>query len=431
MTSRETNILRNTKLIGLLFIALIAAGVWSTYAVFTKKFTDYDEVSLETSRAGLNLPARADVKLRGVIVGEVLQQSASSDGAELTLGLYPDQVDTIPRNVTARIEPKTLFGEKYVALQIPESPDGAHIEAGDTITQTVLAHEVEETLNDLYPLLRTVQPAEINTTLNALATALEGRGEKIGENLETLDSYLQRVNPQLPDVVEDLRLLAKTSDLYTEVFPDIATTLRSSVTTGNTLVQREKKLNRLFDDVSAFSDTTRGFLDENEDNIIRVNELADAQFEVLGKYAPEFPCLTSGIVKAGKLQAQAFRGFTLHINLEMLPHQPRAYGPQDKPRYGDKRGPYCGSLPDSPYNQKNIAPSPGNADDGVDEPTGKGTMRSPLAWAETDAYAGSADEAAFVRSLLAASLGRDSSEVSDLSVMLFAPLVRGTEVSMR
>ena len=61
-------------------------------------------------------------------------------------------------------------------------------------------------LTDLYPLLRTVQPAELNQTLNALATALEGRGEKIGENLETLDGYLKRLNPQIPALVEDLRL---------------------------------------------------------------------------------------------------------------------------------------------------------------------------------------------------------------------------------
>ncbi len=45
--------------------------------------------------------------------------------------------------------------------------------------------EVEKVLSDLYPLLRTVQPAEINQTLNALATALEGRGDKLGQNLET------------------------------------------------------------------------------------------------------------------------------------------------------------------------------------------------------------------------------------------------------
>jgi hypothetical protein len=33
--------------------------------------------------------------------------------------------------------------------------------------------------------------------------------------------------------------------------------------------------------------------------------------------------------------------------------------------------------------------------------------------------------------MLAATLGRDSSDISDASVMLFAPLVRGTEVTMR
>ena len=33
-------------------------------------------------------------------------------------------------------------------------------------------------LSDLYPLLRTVQPAAMNYTLTALADALEGRGER-------------------------------------------------------------------------------------------------------------------------------------------------------------------------------------------------------------------------------------------------------------
>ena len=357
------SVLRNTKLVGVLFIALLLTGVWFTFAIFTKKFADYEEVSLETSSAGLQLPERADVKMRGVIVGEVLDMSASNDGAELTLGLYPNQTETIPSNVTARIEPKTLFGEKYVALQIPDQPAGDHIQAGDTIERSVVATEVEETLNDLYPLLRAVQPAELNKTLSALATALEGRGDRLGENLVTLDGYLRRINPQIPALVEDLRLLSDTSDLYSDVFPDIATTLRNSVTTGNTLKGREAKLNRLFDDVTGFSDTTRAFLAENGTNIIRVNQLAAQQLRVFAKYSPEFPCLTSGIVNAGKLQAEAFRGFTLHIDLELLPHQPRAYGPQDKPRFGDKRGPYCGTLPNSPYNQKNIcllytSPSP-------------------------------------------------------------------------
>ena len=104
------------KVLGVVFLCLLLAGVYLTYAIFTKKFTDYDEVTLQTSTIGLQLPERADVKIRGVIVGEVLdfEANGAGDGAELTLGIFPSELDTIPANVTGSIVPKTLFGEKYV-----------------------------------------------------------------------------------------------------------------------------------------------------------------------------------------------------------------------------------------------------------------------------------------------------------------------------
>ena len=64
------------KVLGVAFILLLLVAVWFTYAIFTKKFADYDEVTLQTSEIGLQLPARADVKIRGVIVGEVLDVDA-------------------------------------------------------------------------------------------------------------------------------------------------------------------------------------------------------------------------------------------------------------------------------------------------------------------------------------------------------------------
>src|SRR5690348_18375674 len=184
---------RQHKVLGVVFLALVVLSGYLVYATFTKKFADYDRVNVETSEIGLQLPNRADVKIRGVIVGEVLDMSATAQGAELTLGLYPSKISVIPQNVTASIVPKTLFGEKYVSLIVPTDPSSQHIEAGDTIKRTDVATEVERVLSDLYPLLRTVQPAELNETLNALATALEGRGDQLGQNLETLNSYLERI----------------------------------------------------------------------------------------------------------------------------------------------------------------------------------------------------------------------------------------------
>ena len=78
-------------MLGVVFVCLLLLGVWLTYGIFTKKFVDYDRVTLQTSTIGLQLPARADVKIRGVIVGEVLAFDTNAEGAELTLGIYPER----------------------------------------------------------------------------------------------------------------------------------------------------------------------------------------------------------------------------------------------------------------------------------------------------------------------------------------------------
>jgi phospholipid/cholesterol/gamma-HCH transport system substrate-binding protein len=432
-----TFLLRQHKALGVVFLALVVLAGYLTYAVFAKKFSDYDEVTLRTSKIGLQLPARADVKIRGVIVGEVLERRSNGDGAELVLGLFPDHTDSVPADVTGSIVPKTLFGEKYVSL-IPVGDGSAEpIRAGATIERTQVATEVEEVLSDLYPLLRAVQPAELNMTLNAIATALEGRGDQIGENLETVDSYLKRLNPQIPALVEDLRLTAQVSDIYADVLPEVGTILQNSVTSMGTLEDREAQLNALFTNVSNFSDSARTFLDDNEANMIRLGEVSRAQLRVLARYSTEFPCLLKGIVTAGEYQAEAFRGFTLHIVLETLPNQPRPYGPQDKPELGEDRGPSCVNLPNPPGSQSNPVRRQPDFKDGVDEPTGKGTQRAATGYTGLDTsifgvpgYAGSTAETDLLRDLLAPGLGLTAADVPDLGALLVGPLARGATVSL-
>jgi phospholipid/cholesterol/gamma-HCH transport system substrate-binding protein len=429
-------ILRQHKALGVVFLALVVLAGYLTYAVFAKKFSDYDEVTLKTSKIGLQLPVRADVKIRGVIVGEVLETRSNGDGAEVVLGLYQDDTASIPADVTGSIVPKTLFGEKYVSL-IPAGGTAEAIQAGATIERTQVATEVEEVLSDLYPLLRTVQPGDLNMTLNAIATALEGRGDQLGENLETVDSYLKRLNPQLPALIEDLRLTAQVSDIYADVLPEVGTILQNTVTSTGTLEDNEAQLNALFTNVSNFSDSARTFLDDNEANMIRLGEVSRAQLRVLSRYSTEFPCLLKGIVTAGEYQAEAFRGFTLHIVLETLPNQPRPYGPQDKPELGEDRGPSCINLPNPPGSQSNPVRRQPDFKDGVDEPTGKGTSRAGTAYTGLDTslfgmpgYAGSAAEAALLRDLLAPGLGVTSAEVPDLGALLVGPMARGATVSL-
>src|SRR3978361_1297647 len=144
------------KVLGLVFICVLLGGVWRTSGVFTQRFTHFDEVTLDASSIGLQMPDRADVKIRGVIVGEVLGFSATAQGARVRLGIFPSQMHTIPSNVTGAIVPKTLFGEKYVSLVVPhDQPAPTSLRPGTTITRTDVPVEVQKVLADLYPLLRT------------------------------------------------------------------------------------------------------------------------------------------------------------------------------------------------------------------------------------------------------------------------------------
>jgi phospholipid/cholesterol/gamma-HCH transport system substrate-binding protein len=424
------------KALGIGFLALILAGVWLTYGVFTQRFTHFDEVTLDASTIGLQMPNHADVKIRGVIVGEVLGFTATDQGAKVRLGIFPSQMHTIPSNVTGAIVPKTLFGEKYVSLVVPgDQPASTPLKPGATITRTRVPVEVQQVLADLYPLLRTVQPADINLTLNAISTALEGRGDDLGRDVVTVDHYLKRINPQIPQIVADLRLTTQVSNTYADVMPEIAQILQNTIKTTGTLQDRHQQLQALFTDVSSFSDTAHDFLRQNGDNIIRLGQVSRPQAQMLARYAPEYPCLLGGLVKSGAREAQAFRDFTLHIVLETLPNQPRGYTPADSPVYGDDRGPNCLHLPNAPWSQSNPVRHQPNFNDGINSPTGKGTDRVAPGYGETwtrgTGYAGGPGEAGILKSLLGPSLGVSPQDVPDLGLLLVGPMARGAKVSLR
>src|SRR4051794_34813267 len=151
------------RVYGVVFLVVMGLLVALTVAIYNKTFVDVVHVTLQTDKVGNQLAPPADVKLRGLIVGEVRNVSSNGDTATVDLALNPDSVRLIPSNVSARLLPKTLFGEKFVDLVAPARP-ARPIRANDVITQdrTAVAIELERVLADLQPLLRTVQPEKLN-----------------------------------------------------------------------------------------------------------------------------------------------------------------------------------------------------------------------------------------------------------------------------
>lgn len=317
----------------------------------------------------------------------------------------------------ARLLPKTLFGEKYVDLVPPSGSSARPIRAGDVITQdrTRVGIEVQQLLNDLLPLLRTVQPGKLNATLSAFATALEGRGDRVGDNLTRLEAYLSRLNPHLPALTEDIARFAEVAETYGDAAPDLMAILRNTVTTSRTIVEQKDRLAAALKTTATVAGTAEDFLDANGGRLITLGRVSRPTLELFARYSPEYPCLLAGLVRQEKASEEAFRGGKMHITLEVVRPQ-GAYEPGEEPRYGARSGPDCRDLPHPPV------PAPGaHLDDG--------SKAASSASVPGGVSATRAEQRA-VGSLVAPVLGVPSDEVPPVATLLFGPLARGTAVSV-
>lgn len=314
------------RALGVMLLFVLAFLVWLTWAFFNKTFVNYDNVTLTGVKAGLSLPENADVKLRGMIVGEVRDVKVVDDEVRLTLGMNPDLIDEVPADVTAQIVPKTLFGEKYVSLIPPERRSGESLRAGDTLRGAEVPIEFEKVLNDIYPLLTAVEPENLATTLSAVATALDGRGEDFGNSLVTLNSYLEKFNPESEMAVSDIVKLGEVSDSYADDLPTFARLLRNSVKTSNTIVAKRTALAAFFDESTRLSNTLTTFLKASGDNMVAVAEQSVTPLGVAEKYSSTFPCFFKAydVLTEERLNS-VFRDLTLHIDLETIAKQPSPY----------------------------------------------------------------------------------------------------------
>lgn len=443
------------KVLGIGFLAMVVFFVWLTYAVFNKNFVSYVPVSITGSETGLSLPKNADVKLRGQFVGEVRSLESTPDGVKLNVRLKPEVMDAIPAGVTARIIPKTLFGEKYVSLVPPTFNNGETLQAGATIPRAEVPIEVEKLLNDLYPLLEAVRPAELSTTLTVVSQALEGRGEKLGTTLVTFNDYLKKSNPDLPQLITDLEKLGQVSDVYAAALPDLGELLRNSVTTGNTVVAKRTQLAAFLDEGARLADSLTVFFDRSGDDIVGGADESRVVLETTADYSSIFPCFTNALNTLLPRLNSVVRGGIAHIDLRILGQQPTGYANSENAKIvkktldsSDETQPNCRGLDDLPALIKKYGNGPGqkpyNEVDpkvyklvGIESSHNKfGTdadfNRTAVANMLPSSLDGvdNAQQRGALRMLLGAQLGVTPSSVPDIGTLLAGPILRGSEVSV-
>jgi len=438
------------RLLGLAYVGVIVGLISLSVMIYKKDFTTVVLVTLKTDHTGNSLRDSSDVKVRGLIVGTVrdvrvdsgANGGCASDQAAcvtVTLALDPSQTHLIPRNVSAQILPKTVFGEQFVSLSLPQQK-GPAIKAGDEISQdrSTGALEATKVLGDLLPLLQAVKPAELNATLTALATALQGRGQQLGQTLVTMDTYLKGLNPHTKTMVNDLVKLGKFSDEVNAVSPDLFGTLKNLVTSSKTIISQKAALADLLTTGADTATVLKGFLADNEQNLITVTSTSDQLYSLLQTYAPEFTCLFGGLNNLHRLASSVFHDHQMNLSDVVDQTNLGKYKPGEEPRILTGYGPSCFGLPDNPQPKINgnfqVPAKYRCFNDGAAltaDACGASAQGNRSTTSYTQRALGSPSENSLIATLLSGTYHVAPDKVPPIAIMLAAPLYRGAKVSVK
>lgn len=327
------------RLLGLVFYIIVFGLLATSVLVFRGAFEKNTMVTLQTKNTGNALAVNSDVKARGVVVGSVKEVDVRSDGlVDVKLGLNPDLAKELPADSTARILPKTLFGERFVAIEIPEQSSGPSMTNGTVIypNKAGNAPEVEDLFDALLPIIDAVPPEDLNATLTSINAALGGRGGELKQSIAEFNKIFSELNANMPALQGTLRGLADFSQTYSEALPDAIDALDNFRTTNRTIVERQGDLSTLIATLGVATTDTTGFLEANKKQLVNLAVDSETMLVQMARQSPVFGCTFNNfatiIPKVGAIVGAGTKNPGVHVNLQFVNPRGRYLPNQDEPR---------------------------------------------------------------------------------------------------
>ncbi|MFJ9389985.1 MCE family protein [Nocardioides sp. NPDC101246] len=410
------------------------------------------EVTLVAARAGLGLNPQSDVKFQGVLVGQVSAVHARPDGVRVDLAIDKSKLALIPESVSPRVVPKTLFGDKFVDLVGSPEAGPERLRSGQELEVDEVAVEVSDLFSRLESILAAVDPAKLSTVLSVIAEVLQGRGEQIAATLNRTREFLEQVDPHLPTLVEDLRKLDRTADVYAEGADDLGTILTSAADLSrDLLVPRQRSFDELLDQVTGVSKQTSDLLDRSGATFVKVTGRLEPVTELLEEYSSVLGCTVTGtrIVDTLANEVMGSRGPYASLTFDMITDQAPYTYPDDLPTNPDSTAhdsklpaiypgwePHCPEFTDAVLAMRNHGPYsqllPGVVLD-LDEKHGASQDAPSQSERESAAMTSAAvarAREALARAMAASLTGRPQDEVPGYAGMLLTPMVSDGEVDL-
>ncbi|WP_081491066.1 MCE family protein [Mycolicibacterium phlei] len=335
-------------LVGLISILAVAAVFLLAANMFRGGFAETVPVTVISQRAGLVMNPDAKVQVRGVQVGRVAEIEALPTGqAAIHLAIDPKRLDAIPANALVDIASPTVFGAKQVQFVFPENPSPESLRPGQVIEAQHVMVEVNTVFEQLTSVLSSVEPTKLNATLGAIAQAMAGRGERLGQMLSDLNSYLATIEPSLPALRADLQTAPRVLNAYADAATDFVDIADNAARISDSIVDETDNLDAALVSVIGLADVGTEVVGQNRDPLAEVTRLLVPTTDLLNKYNQALWCALAGMVEAAGRPPLKQPG--VMVLTGFLWAQQRYRYPMDLPKAGATGGPQCTGLPKMPF----------------------------------------------------------------------------------
>jgi len=335
-------------LIGLATVAVIAVVVALAVNQFRGGFTESVPVTLLSERAGLVMNPDAKVQMLGVQVGKVSSIEELPDGqAAIHLAMDPSQLHLIPSNVVVDIAATTVFGAKYVQFIPPAERSAENMYPGQVLEAQNVTVEINTVFEQLTSVLSKIGPEKLNETLGALASALNGRGQTIGQTLGELDTFLAKIEPSLPALSHDLAVAPNVFSAYADSAPDLIKTAENATRISQTVVDEQANLDALLVSAIGLADIGNQVLSENRQPLTDVLNLLVPTTDLTRQYNEALYCGIAGLLPLANNTPLQVPG--VEVLAGFLWGAERYRYPGDLPKVAASGGPQCTGLPNLPF----------------------------------------------------------------------------------
>ena len=339
------------QLTGLITVLVIAAIVVGAIVLFRGGVAPTASVTVISPRAGLVMNPDAKVKLHGAQVGKVVSIETLPDGqAALKLAMNPDDLQLIPVNTGVEIASSTVFGAKFVQLVPPAEPSQRSMYAGQVLDATHTTVEINTVFEQLVSVLAQIQPEKLNETLGAMAQAVDGRGDKLGQTMVDLDALLAKIAPSLPTMSHEMAVAPQVFNAYADAGPDLMDTVRSATQLSDTLVDRRNDLDALLVSAIGLADVGNDVVATNSAAVTDAMRLLVPTTNLLNQYNPALNCALKGLEPLALGPPTPLPGVML-LDSFLLGTERYRY-PGNLPKVAAGGGPQCQGLPEVGFEQR-------------------------------------------------------------------------------